>query len=289
MSLDSTSATALPALVRRLLEEHFAGDVNLPVLPDTAMQVMALCRSEKCDAQLLSDRIRRDQALAGHVLRVANSSAYAPKEPIVSLRQAVSRLGISTVQEIAIAVSLNGRVFNAPGWQVRIRDLWMHSAAAAVYAKEVARFLRFNVESAFMCGLLHDIGRPVVLQALLDIAKRRTDLPVPQKIAEAAMDEFHERVGAMVIRRWKLASWLIETTANHHRYPAESLNIEHIDDLRVTVLADALSHWALDEEATKDDFPTEHPVLQDLDIYADDLVELLDMRKRVLEVAESFI
>lgn len=289
MHPDSTQASVLPDLVRRLLAEHFAGDVELPVLPNTSLEVMALCRNDNCDAQMLSERIRRDQALAGHVLRVANSSAYAPKEPIVSLRQAVSRLGISTIQEIAIAVSLNGRVFHAPGWQVRIRDMWMHSAAAGVYAKEVARLLRKNVESAFMSGLLHDVGRPVVLQALLDITRQRTETPVPAKIAEAAMDEFHGRVGALVVERWKLADWLVEAAAYHHRFDDDEIEFEYPDEVGITVLADVLSHWALDESTSKDDFPFEHPVVQALDIYADDLVELLELRDRVLDVAEAFV
>ena len=66
---------------------------------------MSLCSEETCDAARLAELITHDQALAGHVLGVSNSAAYAPKEPIVSLQQAVSRLGSDTVCEIAMAPS----------------------------------------------------------------------------------------------------------------------------------------------------------------------------------------
>ena len=284
----STHPQRLPDVVRKLLAEHFKDGVDLPVLPDTSMEVLSLCSDGGCDAQLLSERISRDQSLAGHVLRVSNSTAYAPKESIVSLQQAVSRLGLSTIQEIAIAVSLNARVFQAPGWGVKIREMWIHSAAAGIYAKEVARLLRQNVESAFLCGLLHDVGRPVVLQALIDITKQRTDAPIPVGIAEAGMNEFHAEVGAMIIQSWKLADWLIESVGHHHD-EGELKGITHPTEVHITQLADLLSHWALETESTQDDFPFEHDVIRRLNIYAEDLVGLLEKRGDVLEVAESFI
>ena len=288
MSPSPTQTRRLPELVRRLLDDHFQEDVELPVLPDTSMEVLALCGEGNCDARLLSERISRDQSLTGHLLRVANSTAYAPKEPIVSLQQAVSRLGHATVQEIAIAVSLNSRVFNAPGWGTKIRKMWMHSAAAGIYAKEVARALRHNVESAFLCGLLHDVGRPIVLQALIDITKKRTSTPIPPGIAESAMDMFHAEVGALVVRRWKLADWLLQAVGEHDKEQGLD-DLEYATEIRITQLADLLSDWALDPTSTEEDFPAECDAVQRLNLYADDLMKLLEKRGDVLEVAESFV
>jgi putative nucleotidyltransferase with HDIG domain len=278
---------ALPAPLRALLERRFADEgLELPLLPDTAAQVLSLCNEETCDARSLAALIERDQSLAGHVLRVSNSAAWAPKEPIVSLQQAVSRLGTSNLCEIAIAVSLEGRVFRVPGHQVRIREMWMHSAAAAVYAKEVARRLRRNVESAFLCGLLHDVGKPIVLQVLLDSVRTKTDAPVPAPLLEAAMDEFHAEVGARMALRWSLPAWAARAIAGHHDYASQE---EHREEAMVAHLADLLSHWALDSKLREDDFERELPVLDDLGLYEEDLDALLEKRGGVLEVAEAFL
>ncbi len=65
----------LPAKVRKLLEMRLADkDLELPVLSDTAMQVLALADDEDCDARGLAELLARDQSLASHVLRVSNSA-----------------------------------------------------------------------------------------------------------------------------------------------------------------------------------------------------------------------
>ncbi len=283
----SDANPALPAAIKSRLETRlFSGEIELPFLPATAAEVMATCRNDDSDARKIADLMQRDQSLAAHVLRVSNSAAYAPKEPIVSLQQAVSRLGTSTVCEIAIAVSLKGRVFDVPGWRVKVRELWIHSAATAVFAKEVARIRRFNVEGSFLCGLLHDVGKPLVMQALLRTAKEETDRSVPPRLMDMAMAEFHERVGALLIEAWSLPEWMKHVVANHHNYSSME---EYREETMITHLTDELCHWALEEGTTQEDFPVELPVIADMGLYADEITQLLDMRGQVLDVAESFL
>jgi putative nucleotidyltransferase with HDIG domain len=267
-----------------LLEQHFEAALDLPLLPDTAAQVIASCNDESCSAHQLSALIARDPSLAGHVLRVANSTAYAPKEPIVSLQQAVSRLGMGTMCEISVAVSLQGKVFRVPGYQQHMRAIWRHSAAAGAFAKEAARLLRRNVESAFLCGLLHDVGRPVVLQGTLDIWRERMEGDLPAAIAEAAMDDLHAPVGALLAQRWGMATWMSAAIRRHHD-PQEPG--EHEEEARMTCLADLLAHWALAEGTTDRDFAADHPVLELLNLYPDDVARLLRQREKVLDTVEA--
>lgn len=287
MSATRPSEKVLPKALRELIEARLdSEDLVLPFLPGTASQVMSGCSDESWDARGLAELISRDQALASHVLRVANSAAYAPKEPITSLQQATSRLGMAAVCEIAVAVSLRGRIFRVPGQQVKIRQMWMHSAAAGLYAKDVARMLSADVEGAFLCGLLHDTGRPLVMQILLDIAKERTERPVPAVVLDAAMDEYHERVGREMARRWNLAGWIVEAIGHHHDYAGAG---EHRTAAMITCLSDVLTHWALADERSESDFPAEHRVISDLGLHADDVTRLLALRGRVLELIEAFL
>ncbi|MEM7309232.1 MAG: HDOD domain-containing protein [Planctomycetota bacterium] len=278
---------AIPPALRDLFEAKLAtGDIELPLLPDTAARVLAASDEEETDAREIAELIQRDQSLAAHVMRVANSAAYGGLEQIVSLQQAVSRLGMSAVAEIALAVSMRGRVFRVPGYQSHIRTMWQHSAMAGVYAKEVARTRRFNVEGAFLCGLMHDVGRPVVMMAFLDVLKAVTDKPAPFRLLEAAMEHYHELVGGQLAEQWDLPPWVRSSIQYHHDYTAA---VSHHEDVRSTYLADLLAKWALEDGTTPDDFDFNLPVLADLGLYRDDVEELLGRRGEVLDIAESFL
>lgn len=85
--------------------------LSLPMLPAVANEVLALTQAETTDAARLSQVMHRDPALASNVLRVANSAAFVGQVPCASLQQAVSRLGLQRVTEIALALAVKGSVF----------------------------------------------------------------------------------------------------------------------------------------------------------------------------------
>jgi putative nucleotidyltransferase with HDIG domain len=285
MSPSTKQHLKLPGWLHDLLERHLEEDLELPILPEAAARIVALCEDEKTDAKAIEGVLERDPSLASHVLRIANSSAYAPKEPIVSLQQAVSRLGLATMRNIVLAISLQGRVFKVPGHQARVRTIWNQSAIAAAFAREVARKLRRNVEGAFLCGLLHDVGRPVVLQATVAALAHRTKEALPAALLETAMNEFHEAIGGRMVESWKLADWTVAVVAHHHD-PSKAEPYE--EEARITHLADLLAHWALDEGKGPEHFPGSLPVVGELNLYPEDVEVLLAYRGKALEFAEAF-
>jgi len=262
------------------------GELGLPLLSDIACRVTAVCQDPRGDLQGLADLVTHDQSLAAHVLRVANSAAYAPRGPILSLQQAIGRLGLSTVRDVAIAVALKERVFSVPGYQPHLRDLWLHSAATACYAKEASQLLRRNVEPAFLCGLLHDVGMPIVMQVVCDLAENRGIAPITTPVMEAAMLEFHCEFGAKIAQRWRLGP-SISSAILHHHDPTRAKSLT--DDVLVTALADALADWAMDARQDEEGFPRDQPLVQELNLSRDALSVLLRQRQHVLKVALAFL
>ena len=284
MNVSRTTPSA-PSPLRAALDQRIeAGELELPLLPHVASQVLAACSDEACDARRLTELIHNDQALAAHVLRVSNSPLYCPREPIVSLQQAVARLGFGNICKIAIAVAVQGRICGAPGHEALVRALWSHAVAAGAYAQEIARLRRRNVEGAFLCGLLHDIGRPVILQSMLDLARQEGVEAGEPELLEA-MDALHAAVGVHLIETWGFPDWM-QAAARHHHDPEAAG--EHVELARTTGFADLLSHWALDEELDAGGAPHGHPLLAALELYADQLTDLLEQRARVLETVEAF-
>ncbi len=111
--------------IRKCVGDRIAsGRLDLPLLHDVAFEVLGLTTSWDADAQRMAGIIHRDQALATHVLRVANSPAYASRDPILSLQQAITRLGFQALRDIVIAISVRAKVFSFGGFESEARALW---------------------------------------------------------------------------------------------------------------------------------------------------------------------
>src|SRR3954468_104063 len=166
------------------------GKVDLPLLPGVAMEVTNVAAQENADSRVIAELLRKDQAMATHVLRVVSSPVYSGRTQIVSLQQAVARLGVQKIREISLAIAFRVGVFKLKGFEQEITALFQHSVAAAMFAQEIARVTRRNVEDAFMCGLLHDVGRPVILHALVQILNEQK-LKIPASAVIAATGALH--------------------------------------------------------------------------------------------------
>src|SRR3982751_6509124 len=91
------------------------------------------------------------------------SALYARRPPGVTLSQAIAWLGIREIRNIAFAVAVQGQVFTSSYFRREMSDLWRESVITALFAQEIARLKRRNVESAYLCGLLHRAGMAVIL------------------------------------------------------------------------------------------------------------------------------
>lgn len=280
----SVVAETLPARVQEaFLARIESGSLELPLLPEVASQVMTMTLDSDCDARQLSEQIHRDQAMAGHVLRIANSPLYMPTVPIVSLRQAVSRLGMRKVREIALLITCESRVFKVAGFDDMVQQMFRHSIAAATFAQEIARSRRRNVEEAFLCGLLHDVGRPIALQVLVDIANEM-GLPLDRGAVVGAMDAQHCRIGSKLASHWSLPARLGETILYHHEPDAAPTCAQ---TAYLTRLAADLAHHLVGPKEISEDELRDHPTLEPLNLYSDEFENILALREKVMDLVRE--
>ncbi|MBL8863112.1 MAG: HDOD domain-containing protein [Planctomycetes bacterium] len=279
----TVSDVDIPEAARTWIEERLSADVDLPALPEAAARVIALCDDGEADARAVEGALERDPALATRVLKTANSALYGASEPVVSLRRAVSRLGLSSVRSLALSASLQSRIFDVPGRASTVQEVWAHCSVAGLYAREIARSMRKNVEAAFLCGLIHDVGRPIVLNAALRMPRDRGELTAEQ--LEHVVDRHHARLGARLAASWGLGPWAVAAVEHHHDC---ELAEPYEDEARVTRLADLFAHWALAAGSAADDAPHADPVVIALNLYPDDVDALVARREIVLRAAEAF-
>jgi len=268
------------------LEEKLGGEgFEFPLLPQIATQVLALTQDENADAAAFSKLIHTDQSLAANLLRIANSPAYMGSNQIVSLQQAVTRLGTRILADIAFATSVKGKVFHVEGQKERVAALWKDSVASGIWAKEIARVRRRNVESSFMCGLLHEMGKPVALKAVCESANNR-GVELSEEQLDYLTTLFSPRMGVQMGQEWGLPEQVIECIHYYRDYQQapsfkEEAKIVHVASLFA-------QHLLQPEDCTENDVRSSSAVIS-LNLYPEDVDQLLakadDVKATVTEMA----
>lgn len=276
-------ATVPPAVLDELSWRVAQGRVDLPLLPSMAMEVTNVANQESADARVIAGLLRKDQALAAHVLRVVASPVYSGRTPIASLEQAVARLGVQKIREIALAIAFRVGVFKLKGFEPQVTALFQHSVAAALFAQEIARLVRSEPEEAFMCGLLHDIGRPVILQATLQILAEQRVRVAPRGVI-AATTALHTQVGGVLAESWNLPEAVQVAIRHHHdASPPEA----HVGRVCLTALADELARFSFEPERLPEAELRAHFALERLRLPAEALDKLLVRAEGVREAART--
>jgi diguanylate cyclase (GGDEF)-like protein len=196
--------------LKRALPSILEKAENLPTMPDVAAEILRLTEDEEAvGLDEFAPVLQRDPGLSAKLLRVANSAAYNAGNPISTLEQATSLLGIKTLQTMALSFCLvdslsQHRVAGA----FDLQDYWRRSLLGAVAARGLARLTRRSPENeAFLCGLLGEIGRLVLavcLPRLYDgVLERANGRPSPES-EERILGFNHCDVGAALLREWQL-------------------------------------------------------------------------------------
>lgn len=258
--------------------------MDLPVLPDVTQQVMKMAADPNSSLQALANVLNRDAATAAHVMRLANSPMYRGREPIVSLHQAAARLGTMKLRDVAVIVASESKLFRSRGFEKEARRAFSHGLLTGLWAQEIARRQRGAVEEAFLCGLLHDVGIPVLLQAATD---RVADAASHREHILAVVHERHASVGAELCRLWKLPERLAQSLQHHHEplpNPSGALGA-------VIALADDLAEFCeaaeVIDEGQLSTFVGDHPATAGLNLYDDDIVALVRLHKNVLGTSSA--
>jgi len=223
---------------------------NLPPVSQAALKLVNLLDQPEADNDEIVNAIKCDSILTAKLLRACNSPYFGLDEPVASVDQAVMILGHQQILHIVLTLAFgSAMVVPLPGYAVEASELWRHSLIAASAAEIIAvETNSMNIEKpvAFTVGLLHDIGKLVMSQALTpELQTSIRQLIEQQKISRSEAEKTilgtdHGEVGACLLKSWHLPEKIIEATANHHNpvfEPAAQLSV-------VTHLANCLAHLA---------------------------------------------
>lgn len=235
-------------------QQVIAGVRDLPALPAVVAELIQSLGESDISADELALKISRDQALAAKALRLANSSFYGMSRQVTSLADATAILGLRTLRSVATAAGLAGTLPTSTCVSFDFKAFWRHSIATALCAQGLARVRSLDEDTAFVVGLLHDIGRLALASGFPQafgeaLAYQRAQDCLPLEAERFVLGTDHAVVGALIAEHWCFTPCIVESIRQHHDPAASSAEPSLAD---VVHIADNVAH-ALDLSHAPDD------------------------------------
>jgi len=194
---------------------------DLPLLPQVLVRILQLNPDSDNYFEEFGKLTKEDPAFAVRLIALANSAASAPAVPVVSIRDALTRMGAQAIRSLVASLAVQ-RVF-LPTKPNEVR-LWQHSVYAAFAAAQIAETasaLEVDPAEAYLVGLLHDIGRFVMFEHaapnLLKVDESHWE--TPEQLIEADVEIYkftHSELGFKACTHWRLPDSICEVIRLHH-------------------------------------------------------------------------
>lgn len=218
-----------------------SGIETLPSLPSIVFRLQGLIGKHDVDFAEVADLIEHDPALTARLLKAANSAFFGVRMRIRTVEQALVLLGVHTVRNLLVVTSLHGTVRRFPvPLGFRLLRFWEHSLTTAVVSKVLStRVPRLAGDDAFVCGLLHDIGK-VAMAAIFPDGRAAVLTPSAFSDRDLERSVFgvdHVEVGVLLAEHWRLPPLVADAVRYHHE-PGLGRPVA-----RVVHSADLFSHY----------------------------------------------
>lgn len=202
---------------------------NLPSLPVVVLEVLKSFEEPDASVGMLADKVSQDQALAAKTLRIANSSFYGLSRKVTTIQQAIAILGFDSVRTLIAAAAVTDIFSGNANSTFDFKAFWQNAIGTGLCAKLLAQQLNFNQDNAFVCGLLHDIGRLVLVtrfpEQYMKALRYRDDKDCYIIEAErATLETDHASVGRALADYWKFPLIMQKAIGNHHHPQEDDLN-----------------------------------------------------------------
>ena len=204
---ESSSEISESGIIDEITASLKRGEINLPSLPKIGIEFKAML-DKGADFQEVADLLKQDMAISSKLISVSNSAHFRGVVPNKTTEQAVSRLGLSLTKQYVDAIFNRALYTTSNKKYVDIMEqLWKHALSCGFACQCVAETLGLTLkDDAFSIGLLHDIGKLLLLQII-------SELEIKGKFSdEINMDEliqtlsiYNGKFGASLLRRWEFS------------------------------------------------------------------------------------
>jgi len=267
-----------------LYEDVFSSIDDLPTLPEILWELQGAIQNTQNGSLEIAIIIEKDPSLAVNVLRLANSAFFGAGEKFLSIKDAVTRVGLKEIERLARTVLVIDTFSNVAETMDHVL-FWRHSLQVAAIAEFLADrnadHCTLIPEEAYTAGLLHDIGKLLLDQYFPEEFKKVRVYNDLIASTDAEAEQFvlgidHGRVGAGLMEFWNLEENIVEAVRWHHA--PDSAKAGQQADAELVRFADAIWHSRAQDKL--DEAALEHPTFT---LTPDDL-EILSAKLDGIEI-----
>lgn len=239
------------------------GEIALPSFPDIVVRIRKTLEKEDVYIDQVTQVVNTDPVLVSRLLLFANSSAYNPSgNRIETVEAAISRLGFELVKNTAVSLAVRQMFLAEQHKDIApvLRSIWQNSTQLAAMCAAVVDGRRvFKEETAFLCGLLHFVGKLYIITRARNYPEFKGN---PQALQDI-MDGWYPKVGSCIVESWDFPEEIAQTLDTEEHQTAYTSKAPTLVDV-VVVAKLLLKHVSRASKAGVD------PALTECDFVADD-------------------
>ena len=272
------------ALLTILTEKINNDTLVLPTLPAIALKVRKAADDPETNLNKMGEVIGQDPALTARIMKIANSAYLGRSVKVDTLQQAVTRIGLRQIKNIATALAME-QLFVSKNDVVKsyLDKLWSRTVDIAANAMAVYAFYKenpkknklLNMDSLTLAALVHNIG----VLPILSEAERHEEVFANPTFLNVAIQKLSSRLGSAILNEWGFSEEIIEVVEHWRNIKYQTKEHSYLDFVRLgAALAGSIgSH--------KDDvlnLTQQKGIVQDLSaLSSDEFAEIRDNAKSV--------
>lgn len=218
---------------------------ELPPVPSVISIAVGLTSNLHSDISDVSKVLSSDQSLVAKILRLSNSPYYGRSREVKTVHEAIVVLGFDVLRSIVVAASAYV-MYSGKDGSGSCAKLWRHSVSTAIAARQIGEHLKLpDKEEVFIAGLLHDIGKLVLMQKLPELYQKviseveRTTCSFTA-VESRSLGFDHCDVASLLLSEWAFPRSLVQAISRHHRPPSFQAG-EAIPNAQVVNLANCVA------------------------------------------------
>ncbi|NUM36062.1 MAG: HDOD domain-containing protein [Candidatus Brocadiae bacterium] len=188
------------------------GNYTLPSIPEASLRLMNLLSDSDTSLEELEKTVGMDPILASQILKIANSCISGAIVEVTSLKNALMRLGRKHIRSIVMMLSIKASIIKSKTFLGPMKQIWSHSISSAFLKRYVAKKFKEEPEESFTVGLLHNMGKLILLSLLNEMLQESA-----QEISEDFLGQIyiahHLEITKKLLSAWKISPKIIQIIA----------------------------------------------------------------------------
>jgi HD-like signal output (HDOD) protein len=202
---------------------------SLPAMSEHVTELISLLASSRATAQEVADSILKDYSLTTRILQVVNSAYFSRGTPISTISRAITVVGFDTLRQLAATMALFEEFRRVCVGKDELAEIFALSLISATQGRLYCELkkIRLAPEEAYLCSLLHKLGKLVVL-VYLPIQYQAIAQHIHRGYSEAHSTRVvlkgltYEQIGQEISTFWNFSKRIIDCMDTEPAHPEKS-------------------------------------------------------------------